>query len=153
SAGEKLMGQVDEEKRRLDLDPDQGDESDGGGEGQSLARQEERHEPSRRAERDDRGDDECRAEGAELQDQNGEDREHGDDDRAPDAAETLLAALDLSGWDDAISGWQGKALQPAQRLARDTVRVEPRAHVRRDCDASLAVVALHFGHGSVEADV
>ena len=51
---------------------------------------------ARDTERNHARDDQHRAEAAELEDQHGEDAEHGDEHRGADAAEALLLRLELS---------------------------------------------------------
>src|SRR5262245_40974620 len=92
----QLVGEVDQQDRRFDLDPDQCDEADHRREAQRVPAGEQRDDATDDAERDYRRDDERALEGAELEHEDRENAEDGDDDGGADPAEALLPALDLA---------------------------------------------------------
>ena len=85
--GAQLVGEVHQENRVLDLNPEQRNQTDTGGEGHTVPRGEEREKAPHEADRHDRQHDERRFEAAKLDHEHGEDAKERHDGGDADAAE------------------------------------------------------------------
>ncbi len=136
-----MIGEVHEQDRILDLDPDQGDEADAGRKGDRVPGEQQQQQSAQYAQRHDRQHDQRGLEVAELQHEDREDAEHRHDDRRPNAAKSLLARLRLAAQGIPIAPWPNHRVQPPDDIPGDLRSVISALNFGLDADRPLAIVA------------
>ena len=137
-----MIGEIHQQDRILDLDADEGHETDRGHEGKRVAGKPETDQAADEAEGNHRRDDRRAAEAAELEHQDRHDPEGRDHDRAGEATETFFAALDLAAKRPAGAGGPLEVAQGRGGELGEGVDIVTVAHERRDGRRAFAVEPL-----------